>query len=317
VQFGFSPPVSGPLSSPDNLARITVEGEAIGYDYATISDHVVIPRDIEAKYPYSDTGEFPGRSRGDRHEQLAVAAFIAGKTSRLRLVTSVTVVPHRPAVLLAKMLATIDVLSQGRLTFGIGAGWMREEFEALGLPPFAERGAVTDEYLNACRELWTKDDPRFEGRYVKFANILFEPKPVQKPHPPIWVGGESGPALRRTARLGDGWYPIGTNPQHRLDSVKRFQAGVERLRRLTRDAGRDPSKIALAYRVSSWGNSLPARTDDGERRLFSGGTPDIVADLQAFRDFGVGYVDFNFEGATADAMITNMRRFREDVLSKV
>ncbi len=200
MQFGFSPPVSGPLSTPENLARIAVEGEAIGYDYATISDHVVIPRDIEARYPYSDTGEFPGRSRGDRHEQLTAVAFVAGKTSRLRLVTSVTVVPHRPAVLLAKMLATIDVLSNGRLTFGIGAGWMREEFEALGVPPFAERGAVTDEYLLACRELWTKEAPRFDGKYVKFANILFEPKPVQKPHPPIWVGGESGPALRRTAQ---------------------------------------------------------------------------------------------------------------------
>ena len=317
MQFGFSPPVSGPLSTPDNLAHITVEGEAIGYDYATISDHVVIPRDIEAKYPYSDTGEFPGRSRGDRHEQLTAAAFIAGKTSRLRLVTSVTVVPHRPAVLLAKMLATIDVLSKGRLTFGIGAGWMKEEFEALGLPPFPERGTVTDEYLDACRELWTKDDPRFEGRYVKFANMLFEPKPAQKPHPPIWVGGESGPALRRTARVGDGWYPIGTNPQHRLDSMKRFATGVERLRRLIRKAGRDPSKVALAYRVSSWGKSLPARADDGERRLFSGETADIVADLRAFREFGVGYVDFNFDGATADAMIGNMRRFREEVLSKV
>jgi alkanesulfonate monooxygenase SsuD/methylene tetrahydromethanopterin reductase-like flavin-dependent oxidoreductase (luciferase family) len=194
---------------------------------------------------------------------------------------------------------------------------MKEEFEALGLPPFPERGAVTDEYLDACRELWTKDDPRFEGRYVKFANMLFEPKPVQKPHPPIWVGGESGPALRRTARVGDGWYPIGTNPQHRLDSMKRFAAGVERLRRLTRETGRDPSKIALAYRVSSWGKSLPARADDGERRLFSGETADIVTDLRGFRDFGVGHVDFNFEGATADAMIANMRRFREDVLSKV
>ncbi len=230
----------------------------------------MIPRDIEARYPYSDTGEFPGRSRGDRHEQLTAVAFVAGKTSRLRLVTSVTVVPHRPAVLQAKMLATIDVLSKGRLTFGIGAGWMKEEFEALGVPPFAERGTVTDEYLMACRELWTKDDPRFEGKYVKFANVLFEPKPVQKPHPPIWVGGESGPALRRTARLGDGWYPIGTNPQHRLDSMKRFQAGVERLRRLTREAGRDPAQITLAYRVTSWGKSLPARADDGERRLFSG-----------------------------------------------
>jgi probable F420-dependent oxidoreductase len=317
MQFGFSAPVAGPLSTPENLARIAQDGEKIGYDFASFSDHVVIPRDIEAKYPYSDTGEFPAGSRVDRHEQLTALAFIAGKTTRLRLVTSVTVVPHRPAVLLAKILASIDVLSNGRLTFGIGAGWMREEFEALGLPPFPERGAVTDEYLDACRELWTKDDPRFDGRYVKFANILFQPKPVQKPYPPIWVGGESGPALRRTARIGDGWYPIGTNPQHRLDSMKRFQAGVERLRRLTREAGRDPSQIALAYRVSSWGKSLPARADDGERRLFSGETTDIVSDLLAFREFGVGHVDFGFAGVSADEMITNMRRFREDVLAKV
>ncbi|MGA8756543.1 MAG: LLM class F420-dependent oxidoreductase [Stellaceae bacterium] len=317
MQFGFGAPVSGALATPEKLAQIAGEGEAMGYDYTTISDHVVIPRDIEARYPYSDTGEFPGRSRGDRHEQLIAVAFIAGKTSRLRLVTSVTVVPHRPAVLQAKMLATIDVLSNGRLTFGIGAGWMREEFEALGVPPFAERGAVTDEYLMACRELWTEDNPHFAGKYVKFANVLFEPKPVQKPHPPIWVGGESGPALRRTARLGDGWYPIGTNPQHRLDSMKRFQAGVERLRRLTREAGRDPAKVALAYRVTSWGKSLPTRADDGERRLFSGETVDIIDDLKAFREFGVGHVDFNFGGDTAEDLIANMRRFREEVLSKV
>ena len=159
--------------------------------------------------------------------------------------------------------------------------------------------------------LWTKDNPRFEGKYVKFANVLFEPKPVQKPHPPIWVGGESGPALRRTARLGDGWYPIGTNPQHRLDSMKRFQAGVERLRRLTREAGRDPAKIAPRLSGDrAWGKSLPARADDGERRLFSGETADIIADLRAFRDFGVGHVDFNFDGATADAMIAEYAAFR-------
>jgi len=317
MQFGFGAPVSGPLSTSDNLARIAAEGEAMGYDYTTISDHVVIPRDIEAKYPYSDTGEFPSRSRGDRHEQLTAVAFVAGKTSRLRLVTSVTVVPHRPAVLQAKMLATIDVLSNGRLTFGIGAGWMKEEFAALGVPPFPERGAVTDEYLNAFVALWTKDRPRFEGRHVKFADILFEPKPVQKPHPPIWVGGESGPALRRTARIGDAWYPIGTNPQHRLDSMKRFEAGVDRLRRLAREAGRDPAKMGLAYRITSWAKSLPDRADDGERRLFSGETADVIADLRAFRDFGVGHADFNFEGATADAMLANMRRFRESVLAKL
>jgi probable F420-dependent oxidoreductase len=317
MQFGFGAPVSGALAAPDSLARICAEGEAIGFDYCTISDHVVIPRDIEAKYPYSDTGEFPSRARGDRHEQLAALAFVAGKTTRLGLVTSVTVVPHRPAVLLAKMLATIDVLSQGRLVFGIGAGWMREEFEALGLPPFPERGAVTDEYLMACRELWTRDDPHFAGRYVNFSNIFFEPKPVQKPHPPIWVGGESGPALRRTARLGDGWYPIGTNPAHRLDSLKRYSAGIERLRRFTREAGRDPAKITLAYRVSQLGPHLPAKADDGERRLFAGDGAAIVGDLRALRDLGVSHVDFTFDGSDAAAMLANMRRFREDVLAKV
>src|SRR5205814_5774929 len=147
MQFGFGAPVSGPLSGPRDLARIVTEGEAFGYDYCTISDHVAIPRELEAKYPYSDTGEFPGRAGGDRHEQLTAVTFVAAKTSKLRLVTSVTVVPHRPAVLQAKMLATIDVLSNGRLTFGIGAGCMKGEFQALSVPPFPERGAVTDEYL--------------------------------------------------------------------------------------------------------------------------------------------------------------------------
>src|SRR5260370_17011856 len=136
MQSGFGAPVSGPLSTPDNAARIAGEGERMGYDYATISAHVVIPRDIEAKYPYSDTGEFPGRSRGDRHEQLTAVAYVAGKTSRLRLVTSVTVVPHRPAVLQAQMLATIDVLSNGRLTLLIGPACTKEDFPPLPVPPF-------------------------------------------------------------------------------------------------------------------------------------------------------------------------------------
>src|SRR5580692_8569 len=175
MQYGFGAPVSGPLSGAKDLARITQEGEAIGYDYCTLSDHVVIPRELENKYPYSDTGEFPGRAGGDRHEQLTAVAFVAAKTSKLRLVTSVMVVPHRPAVLTAKILATIDVLSGGRLTLGIGAGWMREEFEAIDAPDFDARGTVTDEYLLACRELWTNENPVFHGKYVDFSNIFFQP----------------------------------------------------------------------------------------------------------------------------------------------
>src|ERR1700689_34519 len=175
--IGFNAPTAGPLSSADSLTKIVVGGEAMGFDYATFSDHVVIPTVIAAEYPYSASGEFPSGTRGERHEQLTEIAWLAAKTTRLRLVTSVMVVPHRPAVLTAKVLSTIDILSGGRLTVGCGAGWLREEFEAIGVPPFAERGAVTDEYLRAFRELWTKPQPRFDGKYVQFSDITFEPKP--------------------------------------------------------------------------------------------------------------------------------------------
>jgi probable F420-dependent oxidoreductase len=315
MQFGFGAPVSGPLSGPRDLARIASEGEAMGYDYCTISDHVMIPRDIEAKYPYSDTGEFPGRAGGDRHEQLTTVAFVAAKTSKLRLVTSVTVVPHRSPVLTAKILSTIDVLSEGRFTWGIGVGWCKEEFDAIGTEPFEERGAVTDETIGVCRELWTNENPSFNGKYAKFSNVFFQPRPVQK-RIPIWVGGESGPAMRRTAKLGDAWYPIGTNPRNRLDTMARLKAGLERLHKLTREAGRDAKEVGLAYRFSQFG-AIPERADNGDRRLGSGDNAAIAGDLRALRDLGVLAVDFSFGGDTADAVLGNMRRLREDVLAKV
>ncbi len=155
MQIGFNLPLSGALASPPVLTRLAVEGEAIGFDYIALSDHIVEPTHIHARYPYSETGEFPKGSRGERHEQLSAMAYLAAKTSRIRFLTSVMVVPHRPAVLAAKILSTIDVMSGGRVIVGVGAGWLEEEFEALGAPPFAERGRVTDEYLQAFRALWT------------------------------------------------------------------------------------------------------------------------------------------------------------------
>src|SRR2546421_2029680 len=226
------------------------------------------PRAREAKRPYHDTGESPARAGGDRHEQLTCVAFVAAKTSKLRLVTSVTVVPHRAPVLTAKIISTIDVLSEGRFTWGIGVGWCKEEFEAIGTGPFEERGAVTDETIAVCRELWSNENPSFDGKYAKFSNIFFQPRPVQQ-RIPVWVGGESGPAMRRTAKLGDAWYPIGTNPRNRLDTLKRLEAGFERIRKLTRDAGRDAKEVSLAYRFSQFGAGVPERADNGDRRLGS------------------------------------------------
>src|SRR5438477_8105408 len=317
MQIGFNAPTAGPLAATGALVRIVTEGEAMGFDYATVSDHVVIPTDIHARYPYSDSGEFPAGARAERHEQLIEVAFLAAKTTRLRLVMSVMVVPHRPAVLAAKMLSTIDVLSGGRLTIGIGAGWLKAEFDAVVTTPFAERGAVTDEYLAAFRTLWTKEKPRIDGRYVHYDGLVLEPKPAQKPHPPIWVGGESGPSLRRAARFGDAWYPIGSNNAHLLDTLPRYQAGVARLRQLTAAAGRDANAVALTYRVKRYGDAVPAIASDGNRRLFSGSDGDLIADIRTLRDLGVTAIDFDFERPRADDVIAEMSSFRDRVLARV
>ena len=316
MQIGCSAPTSGPLIAPDSLVRIATEAEMLGFDYVTVSDHVMIPTSIASRYPYSESGEFPSGAGAARLEQLTTAAFIAAATSRLRIVTSVMVVPHRPAVLTAKILATIDYLSKGRLTLGIGAGWCKEEFEAIGAPPFDDRGHVTDEWMMACKELWTNDNPRFDGKYVKFSEVVFTPKPVQQPIP-IWVGGESGPALRRTAKYADAWYPIGTNPQFPMDTLRRFKAGVAKLRELAGKFGRDPASVGLAYRVSSNPEAQPKGTVDGERKLFTGGAADYAGDVRALQEAGVTSFDFGLFGPTLAATIDNMRRFKEEVMSRV
>jgi probable F420-dependent oxidoreductase len=316
MQIGCSAPTSGPLIAPDSLVRIATEAEMLGFDYVTVSDHVMIPTSIASRYPYSESGEFPSGAGAARLEQLTTAAFIAAATSKLGIVTSVMVVPHRPAVLTAKILATIDDLSKGRLTLGIGAGWCKEEFEAIGAPPFEDRGHVTDEWMMACKELWAKDEPKFDGKYVKFSEVVFTPKPVQKSIP-IWVGGESGPAMRRTAKYGDAWYPIGTNPQFPMDTLTRFKAGAAKLRDLTSKAGRNPSAVALAYRVSSNPEAQPKGTVDGERKLFTGSAADFAGDIRALSDAGVTSFDFGMFGPTLAATIDNMRRFKDDVVAKV
>jgi len=317
MQIGFNLPNSGPLSKVDTMTRLAVEGEVMGFDYLTVTDHVVLPDTRVPGYPYSESGEFYEAAPLERHEQIVGMAYIAAKTSRIRLVAAVMVVPHRPAVLAAKMLATLDVLSGGRLVVGIGAGWLKAEFDAVVTTPFPERGAVTDEYLDAFRVLWTESQPRFAGRYVKVEGMVLEPKPVQKPHPPIWVGGESGPSIRRAARIGNAWYPIGSNNAHLLDTLPRLRAGIARLRKATAEAGRAPDAVDVVLRVKRYGAAVPPAATDGERRMFSGSDADVAADLRTLRDLGVKGVDIDFGRPDADAMLAEMRRFRKAVIEKI
>ncbi len=313
MDVGMTIPARGPLATPECLEAWVKRAENLGFSHLAVPDHIVIPLRIGSKYPYAASGEFPGSATGECLDQFTLLAFLAAVTTKARLVSSVTVVPHRGAVHTAKIVATIDVLSNGRMTLGVGAGWMKEEFDAIGAPPFAERGRVTDEYLQAFKVLWTEDDPSFEGQHVRFANICFQPKPVQQPHPPIWVGGESTAAMRRAVRYGDAWYPIGINPRHPLNTRKRFAGGVDRLRRLAEMNNRDPESITLAYFATWFNESKTATFDDGQRQLLTGTDGEVAEDIRALRELGVRQLVLNFQRDTLEKSLASMQYFADEI----
>jgi probable F420-dependent oxidoreductase len=319
MEFGFNVPNSGGLANPGDIATIAHRGEELGYTILAIPDHIVFPRSISSRYPYSADGafSFAANFEGDFLEPLALMAHLAAITKKARILTSVLVVPYRDPILTAKLVSTMDVLSGGRITLGCGAGWMEEEFVAVNAPPFKERGKVTDEYIAAFRELWSAENPSFKGEYTEFSDIFFAPKPVQKPHPPIWIGGESMPAIRRTARLGDAWYPIGCNPHHPLDTIAKYSAGLDKLKAEAEKIDRDPASIDLAFWAVWYGGDTPTMLESGERMVLTGNAQDIAGDIKAFEELGVRHILFNFLGASLQESLDNMEGFAADVMPLV
>ena len=317
MKYGFTLPGRGNLATPERLGIIARKGEEFGFDTLLTGDHILVPKNISSVYPYTESGEFPGSGSGESMEQITLLSYIAGQTSKIRLVTSVLIVPHRNPLIAAKSLATLDLLSEGRLVVGVGVGWMREEFQALGLPPFEERGAVTDEYIRAFKVLWTEDDPQFQGKYISFDDISFLPKPVQKPHPPIWVGGESRPALRRTAELADGWYPLGSNPTFPMGTPEQLKAGLERLAGYAERFGRDPSTIETIYRTHQF--ELLKQAAGPDRLPFVGDADQIAGDIRQYQDMGVTSMIWDFLRQTddLDSMLGLMEDFSTQVWPKV
>ena len=313
MEFGFGAPSRGPLASVENMVALARRGEEMGFEIVTVSDHIVVPNDIDSVYPYSETGAFTSSQSGEYMEQLATVAYLAGVTSAIKLLTSVMVLPHRAPVLAAKTLATIDVLSGGRLIVGCGVGWMEEEFAAIGAPPYAERGAVGNEYLRIFKELWTSESPSFAGDYAAFSGIAFAPKPVQKPHPPLWIGGESPPALRRAGQLGDAWYPICSNPRFPVGTFAQLESYMSRVRRHAERAGRGADAMDFAYSVNWYTDAGAQTAPDGERRILTG-TPQTVADdIKRLSEMGVNHLMLNFQADTLDGTIALMERFASKV----
>ena len=312
MRYGFYLPTRGPTATRDGVLALACEGERLGLHSAMIADHVVFPVESQSPYPYTVDRKHPGG--GDALETFAILGVVAGATEKLRLVTSVLVLPYRNPVLTAKMVASLDVLSGGRVTLGVGVGWLQEEFEALDSPDFAKRGAVTDEWLAIFKQLWTQSPASFAGQFYNYTDIRCEPFPLQKPHPPIWVGGHSRAALRRTAKHGDGWHPVGAIAASPLPPQE-MKAHLQTLKQMTEAEGRDFSALTISYKAPLYDTGIPDR--DGSRRSFSGKADDIAGDIRTFSAIGVHELIFDFRGQSIADSIERLQRFASEVMPLV
>ena len=257
----------GPGVSPDSLARSVDLAESLGYHLVMISDHVAITPDVQARYP------------APFYDPFATLAWIAGLTQRVELGTTVIILPYRHPLQTARMVANIDRLSGGRFILGVGVGWARQEFAALGVP-FNRRGAMTDDYLAAIKAAWTQDVATYSGPFVSFADVGTSPRPLRSPHPPIWVGGASDAALRRAVVHGDGWHPI----KIRVDWLR--DHGLPRLNEIAQKEGRPVPALCPRIRLRLTDSPVA----DAGRVAGEGAIDQVRADLAALERLGASYV---------------------------
>jgi probable F420-dependent oxidoreductase len=294
MKIGVWVPNCRHLATPEIIKATAVRAEQLGYDSVWVSDHVVVPTANVVNF---------GETIFDPLITLAVAA---GATSRVQLGTTVLIVPYRNAVVTAKMIASLDALSGGRVLFGIGAGWVAAESAMLGVP-FKERGAMTDEHLRAMQELWTSRAPTFEGAYTQFSGLIFEPKPIQKPHPPIWVGGHSQAALRRTAEFGAAWHPI----NRPLDELRAGQAEIARLCQARGRTAVPALTLRNDVRILGPGETAPESAHAG--RVLAGSPAALVEQIGELAAIGVEHLVCEFLAADGRELEEQMAAFAERV----
>jgi len=276
IPFGIALPNYGPLATPDTLVRLARLAEELGVDSVWVSDHLVAPLGAASVYPYDRR---PDRKPGDMgvieefYEPVTTLAWLAGATSRVRLGISAYVMPYRNPIVTAKQIATLDRLSGGRVILGIGVGWLAEEFAALDVP-FARRGRRTDDYVAVCKALWAGGEARFEGETYRLPPVRTGPAPAQRPHPPLWIAGNSTRGIGRAARIGDGWHGIDLSP----DELRPLAASA---REHAAAHGKTRFVVSLRKGVLPGGPAGHALYGDRDA---------IRRDLDAYRDAGLDYL---------------------------
>lgn len=287
MRFGVAIGNLGAFGDPagvDACIEVAQAADQLGYDSVWTNDHIVVPTNIESRYPYNETGIFPASPTVRCYEPLVMMSALAAATENAQIGCSVLVIPYRHPAVTAKMLAAADRISGGRIVLGAGVGWMREEFEALNLPPehFEHRGSVTNEYLRAMKDLWTNSGPSsFHGEYVQFENVGAYPKPAQEDGIPIVVGGNGINAWRRASRWGDGYHAA-------FQSVQSLAYEVEGVREACRRDRRDPDELEISMLAGI--RLMEEAWPDAERPLLCGTPDDIAADLLALGKVGLEHL---------------------------
>jgi probable F420-dependent oxidoreductase len=290
MDIGCHLPNQGPLATREAIVTFAREAERRGVASLWISDHVIFPRTATGRYP---GGRFPHPPDRPYLEPVTVLTAAAVATERARLGSSVFILGHRHPVVMAKMLASIDALSGGRLICGVGVGWWKEELEILGVP-FHARGRQADEAIRVFKALWTMDNPAFEGEFFRFRDIGFAPKPVQRPHPPIWVGGDSPGAFRRVVTLGDGWHATSKTPAQLREALPRLRAAADAV-------GRCWETIALSLRFGL-SDSLLAQ-----------GPQAVIDQLAELKRLGLGHVVLEFRRDDLEQMLDILGAVTEEI----
>lgn len=295
----------------DGAKRLALSAEAAGFESVVVVEHVVWPTTYASKYPYAPSGRLPGGPETKLPDPLIWMAFAAAVTTRLRFLTGILILPQRTPVVLAKELATLDYMSGGRIHLGIGVGWLREEFEAIGVP-FERRGARTDEYIAAMRALWAKDDASFKGEFVSFGGMSCNPKPVHGSIPVV-IGGHSEAAAKRAGRLGDGFFPA-------TGAAVAVEPLIELMRRTAREAGRDPAAIEV---TTGCPGALPGAAGDplqAVREASARGVHRVVLPVTAFMEgppTGATQGAQTLAGRQAGDIAARLMDFGRTVIAKV
>lgn len=295
MKFGFVIPQNWGLSDPQEVVRFGVRAEELGYDSVWVNHHI-----LNVGYIYDRLEDRP------YYDALTVLTWVAARTERVRLGTTVLVLPYLNPLVLAKTIATLDVMSGGRVSLGVGVGMLREENDALG-SDFTTRGAYADESIEVMRDLWTSEDPAYSGRFFDYGGFKFSPKPVQSPGVPILIGGMSRAAMRRAARLGDAWHPNG-------GSVEEIGERFETVRTMCAEFGRDPNEVTLVVRGEL--DVLDTQSDNPSTPMI--GTPDqLLRTIEGYESIGVSEIVLQVGTDDVGRIRRTQEAFAERVLSQV